>query len=156
MIALAIVLGCSIVPVIIARRFGPRKSWEPFRATTMFVGAYVVAVGVLMYVDILILDMCDGKWAQVKWNAFWSFYWPIWVAFCAPSVAMTILGVHLWPNRRPGMLYALALFPIIGGVQALASTELRLPTMIAIQVMAGCAWMLGVWLLARRVRAPAV
>jgi len=145
-LALPILAVGLAVGVTLPRVLGPERSWGPLRDTGAFAIVYVGAVGVMMYVDIMLLHMGDGKFAEIEWFSFWSLYWPMWVALGVPMVSFAVLGVHLWRRVPPRVAYLSAVFIIVMGLQAAAMTGVSLSIMMAGEALAGVVWVVSSWL----------
>jgi hypothetical protein len=59
---------------------------------------FILATGLLMFVNTVALNLGDSKFGEFGW----FIYWPMWVMAFSPLILIASVSVHIWwrPRRR--------------------------------------------------------
>jgi hypothetical protein len=64
-----------------------------------FLAAYVLAVGALIYVNVVVFGLGDSKFSHALVQAWLEVYWPLWTIVYSPAAATALLAA--WYSRLP-------------------------------------------------------
>ena len=127
--------------LLVADRMAARR--ETRRRTVVIEAASVVAahflgIGILMYVDLFVLDGLDPKFDRVPYYAFLDFYWPLWIIFSAlPLFLSFTAAVSMRVRTRKRRAFAVFITMVTLVAMQLLATEVipgGLHELVAVQV----------------------
>lgn len=97
------------VPMVVARFFGPHRSWEPFRESAVFFLGYLLAMASFTTTALLLEGAVGGCWFGL-----FGLFSSLFVTLGLPLLALTVLGVHLRVSQSARQIYVIAVLLELG------------------------------------------